>query len=309
MIRRTGFEAPLFLREAFAALVRYPLRTGLSLLGLVIGVASVVGTLALLAASNRLSLEGLARFGALDLVQVRSPQSVFRDGRPVEVQKRVALDARDLARLRELLPDLRASDAQVSVSVTARRGAAAKEIAVNGGGADTPSFFPMTLESGRFLDAREAEAAARVVVISVGLAEDLFDGKPAVGEEVLLGAQRFTVVGVIRPPKDFNGEDPRTAYIPFRAAIERLGANPLATELLLAAPSVARVAAVRETVERLLPSLRPGIGADSYEVETSEEDLAGVTAQARMQALILGGVALLAMLAACSGILNTLLVG
>jgi putative ABC transport system permease protein len=141
------------------------------------------------------------------------------------------------------------------------------------------------------------------------VAEDLFAGRPAVGEEIRIKDQRFIIIGVVSPPKDDKGEDPRICYVPYQTALDRLGANPLDAELLLAAPSVERIGEIKSDLERLLPHLHPGIGLDSYEVETAEEDLKNVYAEARMQALILGGVALLSMLAAGGGILNTLLVG
>ncbi len=309
MNRRAAPALPLFLTEAFTGVARYPLRSSLALLGLVIGVAAVVGTLALITAARRLSIESFARFGAIDLVQVRSPDEISRNGRDIKVGKRVALNPDDRDRIRALLPELRDAMVHVTLTLPVRHGAASVETEIDGGGANTPGFFPFTRAAGRFLDPAEIENAARSAVISTGLAEDLFAEQPPVGEEILVKGQRFTVIGVVRPPKDFSGEERRVAYVPYRAAIERLGADPLDAELLFAAPSVERIGEARLAVERLLPHLRPGVGADSYEVESGEEALESVNAQARMQTLILGGVALLAMLAAGSGILNTLLVG
>ena len=104
------------LREAARGLLRYPLRSVLALLGLVVGVASITGTLALLRASHRLALASLERWGAVDVVRLDSPAGVWRDGHWTFIGKRAALSENDLARIRSLVPGLRATSRSVQLA-------------------------------------------------------------------------------------------------------------------------------------------------------------------------------------------------
>ena len=68
---------------------------------------------------------------------------------------------------------------------------------------------------GRFLTAKDVLTSAHVVVLDVPVAEELFPGEQAVGQEIMIGTQPFSVVGVVRSARDSHLEDvPRDAYIP-----------------------------------------------------------------------------------------------
>jgi putative ABC transport system permease protein len=306
---RRSLPSLLVLVEALRGLARYPLRTALSLAGLTVGVASVVGTLALLDGSRRLSTTFLAREGSLDLIRMESPGHIHRAGRRIDVTKRVPLGPADAARFRATIPELRAVSAVIEMQRAVRRGSVSVDATVDGSEATLPDLYPVETTSGRFLLREEVERADRVVVLSEGLAADLFPDRAAIGEEVAIRDQRFVVVGLARLPKGDSGNEPMFAWVPFRTAIERLGAVPEDANLLLASGSLTKLEDVRASVERLAGHLRPGVPSENFEVESRQEELDDVTRQASMQATILGGVALLSILAAGTGILNTLLVG
>ncbi|HEV8268185.1 MAG TPA: ABC transporter permease, partial [Thermoanaerobaculia bacterium] len=120
---------------------------------------------------------------------------------------------------------------------------------------------------------------------------------------------RATVVGVFDMPKDDSGDAPKLCLVPFRVALERLGAPPEDVRLLLRVGSTKKLLEVEKSLEALTPHLREGIGAASYRVESQREELEGIEGQTRMEATLLGGVAALSMIVAAGGILNTLLVG
>lgn len=69
------------------------------------------------------------------------------------------------------------------------------------------------------------------------------------------------------------------------------------------------MAEVREDLDASLLHLRPGVSKANFVVETSEAEIRSARIESGIRALTLGGVALLALLVAGSGILNTLLVG
>lgn len=298
------------MREALRGLVRYPLRTALALLGLVAGVASVVATLVLLDAAHRQGMAVLEQAGALDVVRLSSPEEALREGSWTRFGKRARLGPADAARLRSGIPWVAGVMLGSAADFPLRTSTASMSVTVNGVSADAPRFLPLRLSVGRFLTSAEEAGGAKVAVLSGVLADDLFGGaSKAPGQEVLLGGQRFEVVGVLVPVKDDRGNEPAVCTVPFRAATERLGTPPVDVVLHLAAGSSDRVAALEDAIRAILPSLQPGVEARAYEVESSREGIADIETAAKTQAAILGGIALFSLLVAASGILNVLVVG
>lgn len=296
--------------EALGGLVRYPLRSALALLGLAVGVASVVATLALLDAAHRQGVAVLEKEGALDVVRLTSPEGAFRNGRWTDIPKRARLGPADVEKLRRAIPWIEGAMLGSGFDTKARSGAVSQSVAVRGTGADGLRFLSLRLQAGRFLDRGEEERGDKVAVLSGGFATDLFDSAGrAPGREILIADQRFVVVGVLVPVKDDQGNEPAVCYVPFRAAMERLGSPPLNVVIHLAAGRRQLVGPLESAVRAVLPILHSGLEAGSYEVESSREALSDLETAERTQAAILGGVAAFSILVAASGILNTLLVG
>jgi len=298
------------MREALRGLVRYPLRTALALLGLVAGVASVVATLVLLDAAHRQGMAVLEQAGALDVVRLSSPEGAWREGSWTRFGKRARLGPADAARLRSGIPWIDGVMLASAAELPLRTATASMSVTVRGVSADAARYLPLPLSAGRFFTPEEEAGGAKVVVLSGGLADELFGGAAkAPGQEVVLGGQRFEVVGVLVPVKDDRGNEPAVCTVPFRAATERLGTPPVNVVLHLAAGSRERVAALEDAIRVILPSLQPGVEARSYEVDSSREGIGDIETAARTQAAILGGIAVFSLLVAASGILNVLVVG
>jgi ABC-type antimicrobial peptide transport system permease subunit len=295
--------------EALRGIARYPLRSTLALLGLVVGVGSVVATLALLDAAHRQGMAVLEKAGALDVVRLASPAGTFRDGRWMLIQKRARLGPADVARIRGAIPWVADAMLASEASFPLRSAGAAVSVVVRGVSSQAPRFLGLKLQGGRFLSSGEESAGEKVAVLSNGLGKDLYPSAAgALGREVLIEGQRFTVVGILVPVEDERGNEEASCYIPFRAATERLGTSPVDVRIHLAAGRREGVAPLEAAVKALLPSLQPGVEAASYEVDSSRQAIEDLEAVERTQATILGGIAALSLLVAASGVLTTLLV-
>ncbi len=296
--------------EALRGVARYPLRSALALLGLVVGVGAVVATLALLDAAHRQGIAVLEKSGALDVVRLASPAGTFRDGRWILISRRARLGPADVARIRGAIPWVAAAMLASETWCTLKSDGAAVSVAVRGVSAEAPRLLALRLRAGRFLSSGEVSAGEKAAVLSSGLARDLYGSvSAALGREVLIEGQRFTVVGVLVPAENERGNEEAICYVPFRAAMERLGTPPVDVRIHLAAGRRDRVAPLEAAVRALLPGLRHGLESASYEVDSSREALRDLEAVERTQATILGAIAALSLLVAASGIFNTLLVG
>src|SRR6202000_3551211 len=83
---------------------------------------------------------------------------------------------------------------------------------------DQPNVYDIDLAQGRFFSRQEAQRAANVVVLGSDTAEELFGNDPAVGKEVQISGDLFTVIGVFAPQKQIfgGGENPgdNSAHFP-----------------------------------------------------------------------------------------------
>ena len=297
-------------REAMRGVLRYPLRSALALLGLVVGVSSIVASFALLVGAHRFAVQSVIQRSRLDVITLGSPVDQMRNGRPVKVPKPIRFTPSDAVLIARNVPGVREVMALSEDTLPVRHEGVAFDVRVLGVGANAPAFLPMELETGRLFGAEEANDAARVVVLTRALAEDLFGRETATSREMLIGGQRFDVIGVVSVPREsFSGDERRECYVPLRTKQERMRSATSSLQIFVAATSLDRIPDVREGLERLVARLRPGITADSFSIKTSEDDIHAVHVESTIRGLTLGGVALMALLVAAGGILNTFLVG
>jgi putative ABC transport system permease protein len=187
------------------------LRSGLTMLGIMIGVTTVILISSVI---NGLSgnVNGIIKslgsnvywvfrfpvFGSRPTSEMLARrQLTYEDGQAMRVLPHVvAVDAS----LRYVAP----SGAQGSFSV--KYGShKIQNTTLNGDSEDQPIVYDIELAQGRFFSHQEAQRAANVVVLGSDTAQQLFGNDPAVGKEVQIEGDLFTVVGVLAPQKQVFG--------------------------------------------------------------------------------------------------------
>jgi len=195
----SGAAAERF-REAWAEIRQNLGRTTLQALGVVLGVASVLGGFAI-SDSQRRHVERLyARTGGLDKLHVQ-PKPFVRSGQPTALQAaNLGLRAADAAGGAALDPGAVAGVAtQKLARVQVRSPLVGQERQVTGIGAD---FIPMeghAIARGRGFAARELEAGSPVAILGTEPARTFFPDGDALGRTLVVGGIPVTVVGTFRP--------------------------------------------------------------------------------------------------------------
>ncbi len=197
------------LRFAGKSLAAHRLRTALTLIGIVIGVATVIGMVSLIEGFNRNVTESFESFGATIIVFQRfDPQFGPGSGRQSEEQRlRPHLTVADAEAMRELCPSLRAvsperywfpsprTGSQTPIATFRGREATPGEI-----GGVTEAYLDANsknLERGRFFTEAEVRRGAAVAVIGFAIAEALFPFEDPIGLTIQLQGRRFEVLGVL----------------------------------------------------------------------------------------------------------------
>ena len=188
------------IREAWAEIRENPGRTMLQALGVILGVASVLGGFAISDSMRRQSQQLYVRLGGLDKLEVH-PMPRSGAGQPSALQSaNLGLRERDARGGAALDPE---AVAGVSVHrldrALVRSAFAAQQRQVTGIGAD---FIPMAgygMAEGRAFATTELEAGAPVAILGSGAAATFFPAGDAVGRTLVLAGIPVTVVGTFRP--------------------------------------------------------------------------------------------------------------
>ena len=240
--------------QGIAATAANPLRTGLSTLGVVIGVASVIATLALGDGLERYARDEIAAETDVQAVTVSSRTSILRDGFSFPVGGYPVFDLPDADELqRHLRRDGEVGLVASGQAVIAGPVGAPHVATITATTANYMSFGRRHLGAGRFFTEAEATRNAAVVVFSHLLAAEMSPtGDPSLmlGRLVRVGGRPREVIGVMPP---YTGERGFQAIIPVRAAASTFGGRTVVTpSLIVRAPSIESVEEVRGRIEEWL---------------------------------------------------------
>ena len=232
------------LRLALDSLSSHKLRSGLTLLGIVIGVFTVVAMMALLNGLRKSIDKQLGELGANAFQIQREPAVQFGQPSP-EIQARKKLTLTHVRQLRELLPQAKEVGGQLwEYGKTATANANTDlGVQVSGG---TPEFFTLTnlsLASGRGYTEGEVTSGARVAVIGAAVIDSLFPGQDPIGQKIKLGRMDLEIIGTIERqggiPIDTNPDNTVSVPISFPPRIKRFRVEPISgTSLAMLVPTV-----------------------------------------------------------------------
>lgn len=168
------------------------------------------------------------------------------------------------------------------------------------------------VESGMFFTAREVAARAPVAVLGKTVAEQLFPDRDPIGQQIRVGRVPCTVVGVLsaKGSTPFGGDQDDVVFIPWTTAQARMTGNRDIMQLLISAPDEASMPALQEEVTNLLRGLRR-LGPESpddFQIRTQTEIMSMRTEMTRTFTRLLASVAAISLLVGGIGIMNMMLV-
>jgi len=223
---------------AWDALRSNKVRAALTILGIVIGVATVMAMAAIITGIRSTVTDELEALGPNNFIVERWDQTQVQfvsDGsrrRPWEGKPAITLTEAEMIRT---LPSIQSVTVSVNANADLRYGPqTVAGVMVLGRSADWVDYDRGDFLAGRNFLLSDEQRAASVVVLSDKLAESVFGSANAVGKAIRLGGEQFEVIGVYQQPTNiFSGAIPAWAIMPHTTAFKRLGANPDWTSLLV----------------------------------------------------------------------------
>lgn len=205
------------LKMALLAMSTHRLRTFLTMLGIIIGIASVVSVVALGEGSQREILNSISSMGT-NTIDIR-PGSGFGDRRSARVRTLTASDANALKNL----PYVDSVTPSISSSATVRFGNKAVTSSVNGVGTEFFRVRGYTLAQGQFWDEASIETLAQDAVIDDNTRKELFPNGSAIGQVIFLGDLPVRIIGVTEPKESaFGNSDALNVWVPYSTVSGRM---------------------------------------------------------------------------------------
>ena len=299
--------------EALENLNANKMRSMLTVLGIVIGVAAVIAMLSIGRGAQASITSRIESMGT-NLIYV-SPGSTSQGGVSSAAGSAGTLTLDDAEALASL-PDVEAVASQTSSFVQVVYQGQNTNTRLMGVTPGYEMVGSLTLEDGEFISESAQNARSLVVVLGSSVAEDLFGGTGGVvGQKVRLNGQPYKVIGVLasKGGTGFMNQDDQV-FIPLSTALNRLvggsrfRGSSVISQITVKASSAEAVDQVLENVTLTLRELHETVeGADDFTVTSQEETLDAATQVADTMTIFLGGIAGISLAVGGIGIMNIML--
>jgi macrolide transport system ATP-binding/permease protein len=290
------------LRMALLSMRAHKLRTFLTMLGIIIGIASVVSVVALGEGSRQQVLANISGLGT-NTLEIFAGKD-FGDMRSGKITTLVVADATELAKQ----PYVAAVTPTVSTSSSVRFGAKEASALVNGVSEQYFAAKGTTLAAGQFFDAASVRSMAQDVVIDENTRKALFsdfDGSP-VGQVILIGQVPARIVGVAKPQQGgFGSSQNLSLFLPYTTVQARfLGSTSLRSITVRVSDDVATDLAVAAVTTFLTQRH----GTKDFFVLNTDDIRQTITATTATLTLLVASIAVISLIVGGIGVMNIMLV-
>ena len=286
-------------------------RTALALLGMVIGVSSVI---AMVAVGHGARQDVMARIEAMgtDLIMVTPAQIRSFAGRARARGTVTTLMPRDAEAIIVEVPEVLAAAAWASRRMPVKFEALSSTTTILGVSPRVLEVLNVGTAMGRFYTEREELTAGRSAVLGPTVARTLFGQEPAVGRRVLIGKVPFEVIGVLHPRgTDLSGSDQDdVVLIPLRTALRRVFNQEWLDGIYLRARSGSAMERAADQVRWLLRDrhrLDRFDADDDFEIQTQREIMAAQQEVGDTFTNLVGAIAAVSLMVGGVGILAVML--
>ena len=286
------------------------LRSLLTMLGIVIGNASVITLVGVGRGAQNLAENQLSNLGANVLFVVPGSNDTRRQG--VAFPRTLVLE--DAEAIAEQVPSVKRVAPQINANEVVQAGARSNTSPIFG---VTPEFLPVRsfeVARGRFITEQDVQAARTVVVIGPDLRDKLFPNGGAIGSSLRIRDQSFSVVGVLAPKGAvFGSNQDENAYIPISTMVSRLTGRDPTYGISLSFISVEAndensTSAAKFQISNLLRQRHRILRNDDFAVRSQQDALTIVGTITGGLTLMLGAIGGVSLLVGGIGIMNIMLV-
>ena len=301
------------LRLAMGTFMGNPLRTLLTLLGIVIGVTTVIVMMALIEGLRLKVNNDLSQLGANTFEVSKWPSGFGRVNWRMYA-KRQDLTLEDMRAIQEFCPSVgvvSASDGSGGQKISSATIETRPSVQVTGATSEYINTSGITVASGRFFSPVEAVDGRQVAVVGIDVADTLFPGMEPLGQQLRVKGRPFTVIGVLQRRGSFLGmvSMDNVLIVPIRA-YEMVYGEVDSVEIAVQAREPELLEKAKEEVTNLMRRRRDvaPLAPNDFEVHTNESMTQTFNSLSQVITIASFGVCLLSLVVGGIGILNIMLV-
>ncbi len=298
------------LRIAVRALRRNTLRTLLTMLGIIIGVAAVIATVSI---GNGAKSQVEAQIASLgqNVILIMSG-NVSRGGFRMGFGSAGTLTRDDYDAMRREIPALNGLSPEVNAFAQVAAGNQNNYVQIKGVGAEYLTVRSWDLTFGQNFSEQDVRTANKVALIGKTTANTLFGDADPVGQIIRIKSAPFTIVGALasKGSSMMGSDQDDVVLVPYTSAMKRLtGATTFRSIYAQVADARSLAAAYSQITDLLHQRHRIGEGRDDdFFIQTQQEIADRVTAVSSTMTVLLGSVAGVSLLVGGIGIMNIMLV-
>lgn len=281
------------------------LRSGLTMLGVIIGVASVIAMSSIVEGGKNLTVEMIEKMGT-NLLSVRPKKLNDEELRAFSGRSR-GLRYGDADVVKRTIPYARAVTPVITLSSHLSYGDHAYSGMVEGVEETYREIRNYDVETGRFLSSEDMAQFKKVVVLGKDVVKELFSEASPLGSNIKINDHRFTVIGVLKEKGALHGINyDETVLIPVSTAIKFLKGNDELNSFIVKVDERRNMKKTDQMIKNLL--LQRHDRVEDFSIRSQDELVRNTELIIFTFRVILGGTAALSLLVGGIGIMNIMLV-
>jgi len=257
-----------FIGFTYASLRAHRLRTGLTALGIAVGIAAVILLTSIGEGLHRFVIAEFTQFGT-NIITVAPGRTQTHGASLGAVNTVRPLSIDDAIALRRA-PYVQVSDPLVQGNADVKYTGRSRRVTLYGVGPDFTRALKLRVASGEFLPQEDPRSARAFAVLGSKVARELYGGENPLGSRIRVGGERYRVIGVMQSKGQILGFDlDDTVFIPVARALEMFNRESL-QEIHVTYEPTAPVAEVEEAIKRILVARH---GAEDFTVTPQQKML------------------------------------
>jgi len=294
-------------KMALRSLIANTMRTFLTALGMIIGVASVISMISIGEGARQQTLSTIEKFGT-NIITIKPGR---KKNRHVSSDKVKTLMLSDAKAIEKNIPLITGVAAQVYRSAQLKFGSKNTNTTIRGTGAKYLQLSNFTIKQGRYFTKKEVRSVRKVAVIGATVVKNLFGDISTIGRKIKVDGNNYLVIGTTEPKGALSWFDPDDqVFIPVTTAQKRLFGMHHIQSIDVQAKKIDDLERIKEDIDSLL-RIRHGIRESEesdFHVQNSSQWLNSWGDAAKTFTYLLGGIAAISLLVGGIGIMNIMLV-
>jgi macrolide transport system ATP-binding/permease protein len=293
-----GVEA---FRMSIRAMLAHKLRTFLTMLGIIIGIASVVSVVALGQGTQQTVLENIASIGT-NTINI-NPGTGFGDRGQARIRTLLPTDAAAIASQ----PYADSVTPRVQTNQSVLFGNLAANAQVSGVGTGYFRVNGSTITMGTNFDQRSVDERAQVAVIDTNAVTALFkNNENPIGQVIQLGKVPVRVIGVVAPASTFGpGSSNPNIYIPYTTAMDRILGQQYLSQIIVRVADAADMDSAQAQITDLLTRLH---GKEDFFLQNTNTIRDTIQSTSQTLTLLISAIAVISLVVGGIGVMNIMLV-